>query len=45
MIPNTGPVIVMNPYNPGVVADGSKIEHAILDYQLQIDQALASLPT
>ena len=42
MIPNTGPVIVMDPYDPGVVADASKTDRAILDYQLQADQVLAS---
>jgi len=42
LIPDEGPVIVMDPYDPTIVADASETERALLDYRVQGDILLAS---
>ena len=42
LIPEEGPVIVMDPYDPTIVADASKTDRALLDYHVQGDILLAS---
>ena len=42
LIPDEGPVIVMDPYDPTIVSEASETDRALLDYKLQGDVLIAS---